>query len=193
VLGILRPTLVTRRFESKHTLLEARSLPFEERKIRFFQSEQNAFLKAKKRFFESEPSRFLKANQSAFVNANQSAFVKANPIVFFKTNNSPFSRPASANPTVRCCNRCWCKSLSRITASSLCCYRCQCKSKTFFFRIAASSLCSCSCCRHSALSSRPVLSHRSLIRSAHERELPDRYRQFAVDRIVLRLVRSQNA
>ncbi len=87
---------------------------------------------------------------------------------------------------MRCGNRCRCKSLSRIPASSLCCYRCQCKSKTFFFRIAASPLWSCSCCPRSALSSRPVPPRRLLIRSACERELPDHYLQFAVDHTVLR-------
>ncbi len=79
------------------------------KKIRFFQSEQ-------KRLLKGEKTVFLKTNHPAFFKAKQSAFVKANPIVFFKTDNSPFSRPTNANP----CNRCRCKSLSRIPASPLC-------------------------------------------------------------------------
>ena len=71
VLGILQPTLVTRRFELSFA---PRYTQPTVNKTRFFQSDQNAFLKANKpfflkrtnRFFENETNRFYKSEPIRF-------------------------------------------------------------------------------------------------------------------------------
>ncbi len=174
---------MTHRFESKHTLLEARSLPFEERK-------NPLFSKRTKRLFKGEKTLFWKQTIPLFSKRTNPLLSKLTQSFFSKQTIRLFQGPPAP---ILLCVVATVVGVSRCHASPLLHCVVIVVSKTFFFRIAASSLWSCSCCRHSALSSRPVPSHRSLIRSARKRELPDRYRQFAVDRTVLRLVRYQTA
>ena len=81
VLGILRPTLVTRRFELKlssslHAAYRQQKPLFSKRPKRFFKSDKPFFLKRTNRFLKTNKPLLLKRTNPLFLKRNQSFFSK---------------------------------------------------------------------------------------------------------------------
>ncbi len=141
-------------------------------KTAFFKANKTLFFKRTKRFFESEPNRFFKANKTLFWKRTKPLLLKQTQSFFSKRTIRLFEGP----PT---------PILPRVVAIVVGVSRCH-ASLLLHCVVVVVSVSRKRCCRHSAPSSRLVPSPRLLIRSAHECELPDRYRQFAVDHTVIK-------